>query len=161
MQQDDWVSKSELKRQAKELHKLGQDLVEMPHSNLAQLPIPPNLMEAVQRAKKISKRGGLRRELLFIAKFLRSFDTEELYAAIELQNSPAHEANEQFHEQEQWRDKLIASPDALTEFVSHYPNADIQGLRQQLRLHKSAKKTTQKTKAFRLIFQLIKQAIAG
>lgn len=131
----------------------------MPEGNLAQLPIPPNLMDAVQRAKKITKRGGLRRELLFIAKVLRSFDTEELYAAIELQNAPAQEANDQFHKLEQWREQLIASPDALTEFVTEYPNADIQSLRQQLRLHKSAKKPAQKTKAFRLIFQLIKQAV--
>jgi ribosome-associated protein len=131
----------------------------MSDGDLAQLPIPANLMEAIQRAKKITKRGGLRRELLFIAKVLRSFDTESLYQAIELQNAPAQEANAQFHVLEQWREKLIESPEALTEFISEYPNADIQGLRQQLRLHKTAKKPAQKTKAFRLIFQLIKQAV--
>ena len=35
----------------------------MSDGDLAQLPIPANLMEAIQRAKKITKRGGLRREL--------------------------------------------------------------------------------------------------
>jgi len=131
----------------------------MTDANLAQLPIPANLMEAIQRAKKITKRGGLRRELLFIAKVLRSFDTEELYQAIELQNAPVQEANDQFHALEYWRDDLISRPDALTQFISEYPNADVQGLRQQLRLHKSAKKPAQKTKAYRLIFQLVKEAV--
>ena len=70
----------------------------------------------------------------------------------------SQQEKEEFHELEQWRERLINNPDALKEFIDQYPNTDIQSLRQQLRLHTTAKKPAQKTKAYRLIFQLVKDA---
>ena len=155
---NDWVSKSEQKRQVKALTALGERLVHMPEGTLNSLPIPANLMDAILRAKKITKRGGLRRELLFIGKIMRSIDTDEIQNALEMVDQESQQEKEAFHELEQWRERLINNPDALKEFIDHYPNTDIQSLRQQLRLHTTAKKPAQKTKAYRLIFQLVKDA---
>ena len=157
----DWVSKSEQKRQVKALTALGERLVQMPEATLDALPIPANLMDAILRAKKITKRGGLRRELLFIGKIMRSIDTTEIQDALQLVDHETQQDKEAFHELEQWRERLITSPDALKEFIDQYPNTDIQSLRQQLRLHTTAKKPAQKTKAYRLIFQIIKDACSG
>lgn len=137
---------------------MGQRLVQMPEGSLSALPIPDNLMAAIQRAKKITKRGGLRRELLFIGKIMRSIDCTEIQNALQRVDQQTHQDKEAFHELEQWRESLISNPDAVKDFIDHYPNTDIQSLRQQLRLHKTANKPAQKTKAYRLIFQIIKAA---
>ena len=111
------------------------------------------------RAKKITKRGGLRRELLFIGKIMRSIDTSAIEDAIESIDQESQEEKQAFKHIEEWRETLIKDNDTLSTFINEYPDTDIQALRQQLRLHKTAKKPAQKTKAYRLIFQIIKAAI--
>ena len=130
----------------------------MPEGTLNALPIPANLMEAILRARKITKRGGLRRELLFIGKIMRSIDTAEIQNALETIDQQTREDKDAFHLLEEWRERLLQDSNALKEFIDEYPNTDIQSLRQQLRLHNTAKKPAQKTKAYRLIFQIIKAA---
>jgi ribosome-associated protein len=60
---------------------------------------------------------------------------------------------------ETWRDKLIANPDAVTEFVAAFPQVDIQQLRTLIRNAKKEQEKNQPPKAFRELFQLIKPAI--
>ena len=155
----DWVSKSEQKRQVKALTALGERLVNLPDAKLARIPLPSQLLEAIQRAKKITKRGGLRRELLFIGKIMRSIDVTEIEDALAMLDQESQQEKEAFHELENWRDTLIADPDTVKDFIDQYPHTDIQGLRQQLRLHQSAKKPAQKTKAARQLFQIIKSTL--
>ena len=68
-------------------------------------------------------------------------------------------ATRKFHLVEDWRDKLIANNDALTEFIEKYPQVDIQQLRTLIRNAKREQEKNQPPKAFRELFQLIKPAI--
>ena len=90
---------------------------------------------------------------------MRSIDLQPIEQALAAINQSSDQEKEAFHEQEQLREKLINQPDYLKEFIDLYPDTDIQSLRQQLRLYHSAKKPAQKTKAYRLIFQIIKQSL--
>ena len=68
-------------------------------------------------------------------------------------------ATRKFHLVETWRDKLIANPDAVTEFVAAFPQVDVQQLRTLIRNAKKEQEKNQPPKAFRELFQLIKPAI--
>ena len=126
---------------------------------LQTLPLPDNLSDAIQRAKKITKRGGLRRELLFIGKIMRSIDVADILNALTVIDQDLQQDKESFHLLEHWRDRLISEPDSLSKFIDQYPQTDIQSLRQQIRLHQTAKKPEQKTKAYRHIFKLLNSAV--
>ncbi|MGQ7952052.1 ribosome biogenesis factor YjgA, partial [Providencia huashanensis] len=66
-----WVSKSEIKRDAEILKKLGAELVDLSKSELERIPLDTQLLEAIELAQKI-KREGRRRQLQLIGKLLRS-----------------------------------------------------------------------------------------
>ena len=123
--------------------------------------MPENLADSVARAKKNTKRGGLRRELQFIGKIMRSIDVTTIDEAIRSLDEHAQVDSQQFHELENWRERLLTSPDALTEFMTEHPHANVQLLRQLIRNHKSAKNEAQKTKAFRQLFKTIRDVIGN
>ena len=66
-----WVSKSEIKRDAEELKRLGADLVELSKSSLERIPLDDDLRAAIELAQRIKKEGR-RRQLQLIGKMLRS-----------------------------------------------------------------------------------------
>ena len=70
---DTSVSKSERKRQMHALQDLGERLVALPEADLATISInDERLRDAVQTARRITARGGLKRQLQFIGKLMRS-----------------------------------------------------------------------------------------
>ena len=76
---DTSVSKSERKRQMHALQDLGERLVALPEADLATIPInDERLRDAVQTARRITARGGLKRQLQFIGKLMRSIDPSPL-----------------------------------------------------------------------------------
>jgi len=153
------ISKSELKRQMLALQELGNKLVALSDSQLKQIDMPTNLYDSVHRARKITKHEGLRRELQYIGKIMRNINVEPIRDYIERLESGKIQDSQQFHLKEQWRQRLVDEPKALTEFINTYPNADVQQLRQSIRSHHKAKNEAQKTKAFRLIFKLVQAQI--
>ena len=56
-------SKSALKREAHELQKLGQDLIELPDTRLAAIPMDEGLLTALRELKKTRSHEGRRRQL--------------------------------------------------------------------------------------------------
>ena len=75
---DEEISKSELKRQMHALQVLGERLVNLPEHQLKKIPMPESLADSVYRARKITKREGLRRELQFIGKVMRAIEIEPM-----------------------------------------------------------------------------------
>ena len=108
---DDHPSKSERKRRAARLQKLGKRLIELGPREQAQVPLPRELEDAIAAHRRIRSREAARRQLQFIGKLMREVDT----GPIEL-----------------WRDRLLADPEALTEYLNEHPDAERQRLRQHL-----------------------------
>ena len=150
------LSKSELKRQMKAIQVLGEQLVELSSAQLETLELPSTLRHAIDRAKHITKREGLRREMQFIGKLMRHIDVAPIEHFLATLNNTKQEANEAFHEIENWRDKLLQDPDTLTEFIGKHPNEDHQTLRQIIRNHHKAKTDVQRKKYYRALFQELK-----
>jgi ribosome-associated protein len=75
-------SKSARKREAHSLQKLGEHLATLKESELAQLPLPEVLLEALREAKRLKQRGALHRQRQYIGKLMRDIELEPLEAAL-------------------------------------------------------------------------------
>ena len=130
---DDHPSKSERKRRAARLQKLGKRLIELGPREQAQVPLPRELEDAIAAHRRIRSREAARRQLQFIGKLMREVDTGPIEAALEAIDGTSAEARYEFHQIELWRDRLLADPEALTEYLNEHPDAERQRLRQHLK----------------------------
>ncbi|RLA03519.1 MAG: ribosome-associated protein [Gammaproteobacteria bacterium] len=154
------ISKTLLKKEMLALHKLGKKVVSLPDSQLKLMPLDEKLLDAVLAARKITKHGGLKRQLQYIGKLMRHVDPEPIREALLKIEEGQQQDSLLFHLKEQWRDKLLTGESKiLTEFFNQYPDTDLQRLRQLLRNYKGAKTEAKKTQAARLVFKLISQEI--
>jgi ribosome-associated protein len=105
--QDERPSKSLRKRQSTDLQALGETLIDLPANELEALPLPENLRDAVELARRITAHGGLYRQKQYIGKLMRKIDAEPIRAAIEARHNRERVSAMRFHRVEQWRDRLI------------------------------------------------------
>ena len=158
-------SKTQLKAEADEKQALGEALLTLRSDLMARLDLPDKLLDAIADAKRITNFEGKRRQMQFIGKLMRPLDPEPIRAAINEQQNGSAELTLALHHAEQWRDKLIASDDALGRWLSAHPDTDSQQLRALVRqARKDAKpekpgEAPRHGKAYREIFQLVKQAL--
>lgn len=156
----DKPSKSQRKREMTALQKLGETLVNTTADKLKSIELPANLQEAVELCRKIKSHEGRRRQLQFIGKIMRSLDEE----VIEMIKDKFDNWNMQtkveiaaMHALEELRDRLLESDDAITEYIEKYPMIDATQLRQLIRTAKKERAENKPPKAYRKIFQLLKE----
>ncbi|MDO8720246.1 MAG: ribosome biogenesis factor YjgA [Polaromonas sp.] len=159
-------SKTQLKAEADEKQALGEALLTLRADLMARLDLPDKLLDALAQAKRITNFEGRRRQMQFIGKLMRPLDTEPIRAAIDEQANGSADLTLALHLAEQWRDKLIASDDALGQWITAYPGTDSQQLRALIRQARKdiAKPETpgeapRHGKSYREIFQLVKQTM--
>jgi ribosome-associated protein len=156
---DDLVSKSELKRQALRLQELGKELAALKRQQLEALPLPDRLAHAIFEYQRFTSHEARRRQLQYIGRLMRDVDPEPLAAALADLRGESADARYRVHLAELWRERLLAEPAALSEFLDQFPQADRQALRQALqRAQKPAAETQQKAAA-RALFRLIRDQI--
>ena len=160
-------SKTQLKAEADEKQALGEALLTLRADLMARLDLPDKLLDALKEAKRISNFEGRRRQMQFIGKLMRTLDMTPIRAAIDEQANGSADLTLALHLAEQWRDKLIASDDALSQWLTDYPATDSQQLRALIRQARKdiAKPETpgeapRHGKSYREIFQLVKLAMA-
>jgi ribosome-associated protein len=126
-------SKTQLKKASHELQALGEDLLRLSDARLQAVPMPPPLLKALQELKRTRSHEGRRRQLQYVGKLMRGVDAQPLREAVAAQQlGPARETFA-LHEAERWRDRLLASDDALTPWLAAHPEADAQALRTLIR----------------------------
>ena len=157
-------SKTQLKAEADEKQALGEALLTLRTDLMARLSLPDKLLDALKEARRITNFEGRRRQMQFIGKLMRPLDTEPIRAAIDEQANGSADLTLALHLAEQWRDKLVASDDALGNWMTQYPGTDSQQLRALIRQARKdiAKPETpgeapRHGKSYREIFQLVKQ----
>jgi len=127
-------SKSQRKRDARELFELGRDLVRMPPKALASLSLDADLLREIEFARSIKSHVAHKRHLQFIAKLLRKRDATALQDAMEISRNEARQLASRHHRTEAWRDLLLESGDeSLAILMAGYGSADAQALRQLIR----------------------------
>ena len=86
---DERPSKSARKRAAHAAQALGEQLIALKESDLAKLPLPDVLADAIREAKRIKARGGLARQRQYIGKLMRDIDLEPIEAALATRDGAA------------------------------------------------------------------------
>ena len=152
-------SKSQLKREAQASTKLGEQLVELDKTRLGQLKLADNIHHAVLEAKKIRSHGARKRQLLYLGKLLRQVDTSEIIATLESFNTQALQQTRAFHDLEQWRDKLLADDQALTELLNQYPDMDRQHVRQLIRTARKEQAQNKPPASARSLFKYLRSVM--
>ncbi len=130
----EWVSKSEMKREAARLDALAAKLVAMPAQQLPGDLLSDGILKAIKEARRLTKADAVRRQTRHVGRLLQQLDTAEaIQARLDLYD-PASETGQQIHRlTEQWRDRLTSAPEALAGFMDEYPVSDRQALHQAVR----------------------------
>lgn len=127
-------SKSQRKRAMLALQALGERLVGLPPQQLARMPLPDDLRDAVDAARAITARGGRKRQLQYIGKLMRTVDPAPIRAALEQLDGVDRAEKALLHEAEAWRERLLEGGDAaLAALYDAYPSVDRQHLRRLVR----------------------------
>ena len=126
-------SKTQLKKAMHELQSLGEALVALSEARLQSLPMPQPLRDALQQLKRTRSHEGRRRQMQYVGKLMRGVDAQPLREAVALQQLGPARATYALHEAERWRDRLLASEDAFTQWLAAHPDTDAQALRTLIR----------------------------
>ncbi len=153
-------SKSQIKREMNALQDLGAEIVKLPPKDLAKIPLPDDLAEAIHHARDIRSHGALRRQMQFIGRLMRNVNPESIQQALDAIRLSGHQSTAHFHAIEQWRDRLInEGQPALDEFIGQYPQTDRQQLRQlMLNANKEAKQG-KPPKSARNLFRMLREIL--
>jgi ribosome-associated protein len=152
------ISKSQRKRDAKELLDLARQMVSMTDSRLGSLPLDEELREAIEFARGISSHGAKKRQLMTVGKMLRQRDNEALLEAVQQMDQKTRQANARFHHIESWRDRLCAGSDQdLSELLAQVPTANAQTLRQLIRNARKEANLGKPPASARKLFKLLRE----
>jgi ribosome-associated protein len=159
--QDERPSKTQRKKEVEALQALGERLVSLNAAQLAAVPLPDELREAVAEAQRIRSREGRRRQLQYIGKLMRSVDPAPIARELERWDGQSREATAAHHRIERWRLRLLEDDGALTEFARAHPHADLQRLRTCVREARKERLAGSEPRHFRDLFRLIREAEGG
>lgn len=122
-------SKSQRKRDALALQKLGERLLALGTDELAQLDIPVELEDALRFAHRLKKHGARRRQLQYIGALMREIDPTPIQRGLDRMTKGLQIKNEVFRQAERWRDELCSGSDApLATITDRFPEADLKHL---------------------------------
>jgi len=157
-----YVSKSEIKREVQEMHKLGTQLASLSPKAREKVPLDPILEEAMVLADKLSKKKeSYRRHLNYIAKQLRLAENlDEIKLAMDIIGNKNQQASVVLNKLEYLRDQLITGGDKkVNELIEEYDNLDRQKLRQLVRQAKKELEQEKPAKGYQDLFQYLKTSI--
>jgi len=157
---DDGPSKSELKRQDRDLRDLGVALVALPEPDLEALELPEKLRDAVEACRRITSHGARLRQEMFIAKVLRGMDAEPIRRAIEQRGERDRQRVRSEHAIERWRERLLADePAAWTELGTLVPAAELTQMRALTRQARAEQAAARPPAAARQLFRRLRTAL--
>jgi ribosome-associated protein len=159
-QEYDRPSKSQLKREMTALQKLGEDLVAEPRDRVKRVPMPEDVRDVILECQNIKDHEGRRRQMQFVGKKMRTLEEHEIAAIQKTLDSWKGQSKSEtaaMHALERQREKLLADDIALTELVANHPELDAQHLRTLIRNARKEQAGNKPPKAYREIFQILKQ----
>ena len=129
IEQDIPLSKTKLKKLAKEVEALAKRLAELSDTVFRNLEMDDGLREEVVLARETVGRGSYKRQIKHLAGYLRQMpeEVDRLREALEGQDQVALGDRRQFHHLEQLRDRLCDQDgfqEAFDEVLELCPNID-------------------------------------
>lgn len=100
------LSRSEQKRWAKNIEKLTAELADLGQGEIRKLPCEKWLQDEIADISKL-KAGARKRQLKYVTKNLRTIDPNPLFDFLSEQKGSQLKQNQEFHELEKTRDRII------------------------------------------------------
>ncbi|MGB0734215.1 MAG: ribosome biogenesis factor YjgA [Pontibacterium sp.] len=157
---EEWISKTEIKRQAQRLQALGERLTKLSASQREKIPMSDALKAAIDECARIKPRSNaMKRHMNYVGKLMRSEEAiEEIQQKVEAFDTGSEAHTAAFHKLERWRDRLIDGNNAeLQAFIAEFPEADIQHLRQLIRNAKKEAEKAQSPTSARKLFKYLRE----
>ena len=152
-------SKTKIKKQMIELQDIGEQLVALNKDQLKEIDLPESLRDAILEAKRITKFGAIKRQMQYIGRLMRDVDPAPIIAKLEVWSGKSSQHIAYMHRVERWRERLLESDNALTEFLAEHPEADAQRLRTLIRNALKEKELLKPPKSYREIFQVLREIL--
>ena len=115
-------NKSQIKREIRELHNLGKQLIQLSDNQLKKMPLSQQMRGIIADAKRFTK-GALQRQMRRMASLMKEEDVEAIQTELTRLQQSSKQQVAAFHQVEEWRDQLIEGDDALlTELINLYPD---------------------------------------
>ena len=108
-------SRSAKKRESLALQALGEELANLAPQEVQALNLPPDLAEALALYARLRDHEGRRRQMQYIGRLMREADAEPIRAALDQRKETSAAATAALHRAEQWRERLLAAPEAELE----------------------------------------------
>jgi ribosome-associated protein len=154
-------SKTERKREAHAARDLGEELCVLSDEQLSAFPLSDSLLAAIRESRNIKAHGARKRHLQFIGKLMRQHDVAAIEQELNRIDPDAPHNIRLQHESERWRERLLSEDtSAITDFISNYPQVDIQALRQLLRLVAKERAEQKPPRYFRELFRLVRDTLS-
>ncbi|MBV1960878.1 MAG: DUF615 domain-containing protein, partial [Immundisolibacteraceae bacterium] len=132
--QEEVISRSQIKREAIEFQQLGRQIYELPKKKRNTLPLDPLLHEAFDEADRINSSDALRRHFQHVGKLIRDLNADELKSELASLKRAAHLKGSRHDLLEQAIKGLLhEGRNASEPFLEKYPHADRQLLNQLIR----------------------------
>lgn len=148
-------NKTQIKREIRVLNQLGKELAGLPDSSLKKIPMSDTMRDSIADLKRFS-RGALQRQLRRVANLMQNENVELIQQELARLKQPSKQQTAEFHQLEQWRDRLIAGDDKLlTKLIDQYPVIDRQHIRQLVRNAQTELKRDKPPKSARSLFKYL------
>lgn len=155
-QTEEWISKTAKKKEMNELQHLGMALTRLSDNTLKKISLPEDLFQAIRDYKKITSHGALKRQSQYIGRLMRDIDCEPIRQFLDQIKGENQAYNAFLQRIEQMRIRLLENDQALTDFITHYPHADIATLRTLIRNTRKEQQLNKPPKYFRALYQQLK-----
>ena len=120
-----WISKSQRKRECNALQKIGDRLLKLSPDQLELIDLPPELIDALNEAHRIRSNSALKRQRQYLGKIMRNCDSTKIEQEL---NAVLHKNDTntaQFKKLEKWRDRLVENDgEVMTEILNELPDLD-------------------------------------
>lgn len=158
-------SRSELRRNALDMLKLANQLVDLPPSRIPKLKLPDDIIDEIGRTRKVTAHIARKRQMAFLAKMMRRHGDGafvDARAALGEDRDRQRQDAAHMHRLEAGREKLLDGGDeALGDLFDKHPHLDRQHLRSLVRQARAEREANKPLHAFREIYRILKELEAG
>lgn len=164
-EEDFGPSRSERRRNALDMLKLANQLVDLPPTRIPKLGLPEDIVDEIGRTRKVTSHIARKRQMAYLAKQMRRHGDEAFVnarAALGEDRDRQRQEAAHMHRLEAAREKLLEGGDvALGELFDKHPDLDRQHLRSLVRQARAEREANKPLHAFREIYRILKELEAA
>ena len=153
-------SKTQIKKEATELQRLGEELILLSRQQLERMDLPERLRTALIEAQSITSNIAGKRQRQFIGTLMREVDPEPIRCALQQIDTALPIESETGQEAQMWLDRLLAGDqDSVEAFLAACPGLERQRLGQILRNIKKEHSAGSASKSLKGLEKLIMECM--